>query len=111
MTCPYTVLDFSKFKTDFTWQAMHLTQTGHYGSTSTQSVPLFYLKYGFRENAGPLIQFLVAAGFLLGLVKRRQKDILLFSFPIILLILINPRSPSTPRKPKRISPMNSSATS
>ena len=50
VTCPYTVLDFSKFKTDFTWQAMHLTQTGHYGSTSTQSVPLFYLKYGFVKT-------------------------------------------------------------
>ncbi len=87
--CPYAVLDYSKFAADFRWQSEHLAQAGHYGSSTEVPAGLFYLRYGFRENAGPLVQFLVAGGVLLALLRLRKREVLLLAFPLLILVFIS----------------------
>ncbi len=86
--CPYSVLDFAKFWNDFKWQSQHLLQTGHYGSSTAQPAWLFYLQYGMAENIGKFSQYLVYGGVLLGLVRRKRKDLILIVFPLVLFVLI-----------------------
>jgi len=85
---PYALLDFQKFKTDFLWQSQHLTSLGHYGTSTSLPAWLFYLRHGFKENIGALAQWLVLGGLILGLVKRRKKDILLLAMPLVMFLLI-----------------------
>lgn len=87
--CPYAVLDFAKFSADFRWQSQHLAQAGHYGSSTAEPAALFYLRYGFRENAGPLVQFLVAGAVLLASLRLRRREILLLSFPLVILAFVS----------------------
>jgi hypothetical protein len=86
--CPYSVLDFSKFWNDFKWQSQHLLQSGHYGSSTALPAWLFYLRYGMAENIGKFAQYLVYGGILLGLVRRKRKDMILIIFPLVLFVLI-----------------------
>jgi hypothetical protein len=86
--CPYSILDFTKFWNDFKWQSQHLLQAGHYGSSKAQPAWLFYLQYGMAENIGKLSQYLVYGGVLLGLVRRKRKDLILIVFPLVLFVLI-----------------------
>jgi hypothetical protein len=85
---PYALLDFPKFKTDFVWQSQHLTSIGHYGSSTAMPSWLFYFRHGFKENIGSLAQWLCLGGLVLGLARRRKKDILLLSMPLLMFILI-----------------------
>jgi len=86
--CPYSVLDFAKFWNDFKWQSQHLLQAGHYGSSTAQPAWLFYLRYGMAENIGKFSQYLVYGGVLLGLVRRKRKDLILIVFPFVLFLLV-----------------------
>ncbi|MCK4932973.1 MAG: glycosyltransferase family 39 protein, partial [Candidatus Aminicenantes bacterium] len=86
--CPYSVLDFAKFWNDFKWQSQHLLQAGHYGSSTAQPAWLFYLRYGMAENIGKFSQYLVYGGVLLGLVRRKRKDLILIVFPLVLFLLV-----------------------
>ncbi|MGB6866500.1 MAG: phospholipid carrier-dependent glycosyltransferase [Candidatus Aminicenantaceae bacterium] len=86
--CPYSVLDFTKFWNDFKWQSQHLFQEGHYGSSTAQPAWLFYLRYGMAENIGKVSQYLVYGGVLLGLVRRKRKDLILIVFPLVLFVLV-----------------------
>jgi len=86
---PYAILDFPTFWRDFRWQSGHLLSFGHYGSAESVSVPLFYLRYGFLENLGVLIQFLALGGLVLGVIKGRRREWILFSAPLILHILVS----------------------
>jgi len=85
---PYALLDFQKFKADFLWQSQHLTSVGHYGTSTAMPAWLFYLRHGFKDNIGSLPQWLVLGGLVLGLVRRRKKDILLLALPLVMFILI-----------------------
>ena len=89
VACPYAALDFPTFAKDFRWQSEHLVTAGHYGSSQEVSVPLFYLRYGFRENAGPLVQWLVLGGLLLALARPRRREVLLVSFPLLLVVMVS----------------------
>ncbi len=86
--CPYAVLDFAKFWNDFKWQSQHLLQAGHYGSSTAQPAWLFYLRYGMAENIGKFSQYLVYGGVLLGLARRKRKDLILIIFSLVLFVLI-----------------------
>lgn len=86
--CPYSVLDFPKFWNDFKWQSQHLLQEGHYGSSIAQPAWLFYLRYGMAENIGKFSQYLVYGGVLLGLVRRKRKDLILIVYPLVLFVLV-----------------------
>jgi hypothetical protein len=86
--CPYSVLDFTKFWNDFKWQSQHLLQEGHYGSSTAQAAWLFYLQYGMAENIGRFSQYLVYGGVLLGLIRRKRKDLILIVFPLVLFVLV-----------------------
>ncbi len=88
-TCPYAALDFPRFSADFRWQSEHLVTAGHYGSSTEVNVPLFYLRYGFRENAGPLVQWLVFGALLLALARPRRREVILVSFPLLLAVAIS----------------------
>lgn len=85
---PYALLDYPTFWRDFRWQSSHLFSLGHFGSSTAQPAWLFYLQYGFAENAGFLLQFLIYAGIILMLIKPRKKDLILISFPLILFIIM-----------------------
>ncbi|MBM3292884.1 MAG: glycosyltransferase family 39 protein [Candidatus Aminicenantes bacterium] len=85
---PYIVLDFPKFWSEFRWQTRHLVTEGHYGSSLEESGWGFYFAYGFRENVGLLSQFLVLGGLVLALLRRRRRDLILLSFPLVLFLLI-----------------------
>jgi len=89
VACPYAALDFPTFAKDFRWQSEHLVTAGHYGSSQAVSVPLFYLRYGFRENAGPLVQWLVLGGLLLALARLRRRELILVSFPVLLVVMVS----------------------
>jgi 4-amino-4-deoxy-L-arabinose transferase-like glycosyltransferase len=85
---PYVVLNFPKFIKDFKWQSGHLATVGHFGSSTEQTPLLFYLQYGFKENVGVLSQFLILGGLALGFARRQKRDLILFSYPLVLFILI-----------------------
>ena len=89
VACPYAVLDFPKFAADFRWQSQHLAQAGHYGSSTAEPAIRFYLRYGFRENAGPLVQLLIPGALLLALARLRKREILLFSFPLVIFAFVS----------------------
>jgi 4-amino-4-deoxy-L-arabinose transferase-like glycosyltransferase len=86
--CPYFMLDFASFWRGFQWQSKHLYVEGHFGSSTAQPAWLFYIKQGFRENVGLLSQFLVLGGMLYGFVKHKKREILLFSLPAVLFVII-----------------------
>ena len=85
---PYALLDYQTFWRDFRWQSSHLFSLGHFGSSTSQPAWLFYLQYGFAENAGFLLQFLVYAGIIFLLLKPAKRDLILLSFPLILFIIM-----------------------
>ncbi|MCP2597691.1 glycosyltransferase family 39 protein, partial [Candidatus Aminicenantes bacterium AC-335-G13] len=78
---PYAFFDFSTFWRDFNWQARHLYEAGHYGTSTSQSALIFYLKYGFKRNIGILSQYFAFLGILLGIIRLKRKEIILFSLP------------------------------
>jgi hypothetical protein len=86
--CPYFILDFSSFLKGFRWQSQHLYVSGHFGSSTAQPAWLLYIKHGFRENVGLLSQFLVLGGVLYGLIRHKKREILLFSLPVVLFVII-----------------------
>jgi len=86
--CPYAILDFSKFWGDFKWQSQHLYTRGHLGSSMAQPAWLFYLWHGFKENIGKFSQYLVFGGVIYGLFKHKKREIILFSLPLVLFIII-----------------------
>jgi len=88
-SCPYVLSDFSTFKSHFNWQSSHLFTIGHYGTAESVSVPLFYLRYGFLENLGLIIQVLALGGLILGFIKSRKREWILFSAPIVLQITVS----------------------
>jgi len=85
---PYIVLNFPKFLKAFKWQSSHLATVGHTGSSTEQTPLLFYLQYGFKENIGVLSQFLVLGGLALGFKRRQKRDLILYSYPVVMLIMI-----------------------
>ena len=86
--CPYAVLDFKKFKADFTWQANHLLNEGHFGDSPQHSAWLFYLQYGFRDNIGRWAQYLAFGGIVAVIFRRKARELILLSYPIVLLLII-----------------------
>jgi hypothetical protein len=86
---PYVLFDFATFKAHFNWQSAHLFSLGHYGTAPSVSVPLFYLRYGFLENLGLVIQFLALGGLILGFVKSRRREWILFATPLVLQITVS----------------------
>jgi len=86
--CPFFILDFSSFWRGFRWQSQHLYVSGHFGSSTAQPAWLFYIKNGFRENVGLLSQFLVLGGVLYGSIRHKKREILLFSLPVVLFLVI-----------------------
>ncbi|MBN1223601.1 MAG: glycosyltransferase family 39 protein [Candidatus Aminicenantes bacterium] len=88
LACPYFLLDFPAFWKGFRWQSQHLYVSGHFGSSTSQSAWLFYLQHGFRENIGVISQFLVLGGVLLGVVRHKTREIILFSLPLVLFAII-----------------------
>jgi hypothetical protein len=88
-TCPYVIFDFATFKSHFNWQSAHLSTLGHYGTAESVSVPLFYLRYGFLENLGLIIQILALGGLILGFSKGRRREWILFSTPLILQVWVS----------------------
>ncbi|MGB8953153.1 MAG: glycosyltransferase family 39 protein [Candidatus Aminicenantales bacterium] len=86
--CPYAVLDFRIFWRDFRWQSEHLYKLGHFGSSSAQPAWLFYILYGFRENIGLIFQFFALGGLVYGFVRRRKREMILFSLPLVLFFII-----------------------
>ena len=86
---PYAILDFPTFWRDFRWQSGHLFTFGHYGTAESVSVPLFYLRYGFFENLGVLIQFLALGGLVLGFIKSRRREWILFAVPLFLQVTVS----------------------
>ncbi len=88
-SCPYILSDFSTFKSHFNWQSGHLFSFGHYGTAPSVSVPLFYLRYGFLENLGLIIQVLALGGFILGFIKSRRREWILFSAPLVLQVTVS----------------------
>ena len=87
--CPYAFFDFSTFWRDFNWQARHLYTIGHYGTSTTVPVWLFYLKYGFKKNIGAISQYLAFIGILLGIIRLKRKEIILFCLPLFLFFTIS----------------------
>ena len=88
VTSPYMILDFQRFWKDFQWQSKHLYQTGHFGSSTAEPAWIFYLREGFRENIGLISQFLVLGGLVLGFVRHKQREIILFSYPLVLFFMV-----------------------
>jgi len=88
LTSPYMILDFQRFWKDFQWQSQHLYQTGHFGSSTVEPAWIFYLRQGFRENIGLLSQFLIPAGLVLGFIKHKKREIILFSYPLVLFFMV-----------------------
>ena len=88
VVCPYSVLDFKVFWRDFRWQSSHLYSLGHFGSSTSQPAWLFYFQHGFTENVGLLLQFLVYGGVILAFAKRRRRDIILLSMPLVLFLMM-----------------------
>jgi len=86
--CPYFVLDFASFWKGFRWQSQHLYVSGHFGSSTAQPAWLFYIKQGLRENVGLLSQVLVLGGVLYGLARSKKREIILFSLPLVLFVII-----------------------
>ncbi len=86
--CPYAVLDFKRFLTDFKWQSAHLMKTGHYGSALTEPAWLFQLNYGFRDNVGVWIRYLSFLGLGLALARRQARHWILLSYPVLQFLLI-----------------------
>jgi hypothetical protein len=86
---PYAALDFPTFWSDFRWQAGHLYEFGHYGSAASVSVPLFYLRYGFLENLGAVVQFLALGGLILGFLRHRRREMILFAVPLFLQVTVS----------------------
>jgi len=86
---PYAALDFPKFWSDFRWQAGHLYEFGHYGTAASVSVPLFYLRYGFLENLGAVVQFLALGGLIIGFIKCRRREWILVATPLFLLVTVS----------------------
>ncbi|MDD8025166.1 MAG: glycosyltransferase family 39 protein, partial [Acidobacteriota bacterium] len=86
--CPYAVLDFPRFLNDFRWQANHLMVQGHSGSSIKEPAWLFYFQYGFRDNLGLWVQYFAFFGTGLAFVRRRGKDWILLSYPIIQFAMI-----------------------
>jgi len=86
--CPYILLDFASFWKGFRWQSQHLYVSGHFGSSTIQPAWLFYLQHGFRENVGIIAQFLVLGGVVYGLIRHKTREILLFSLPLMLFVII-----------------------
>lgn len=86
--CPYAIFDFATFWRDFKWQSQHLLTLGHYGSSTAQPAWLFYLWYGFKENIGKFSQYLVLGGVIFGLVRHRKRELILFSFPLVLFLIM-----------------------
>jgi len=86
--CPYAIFDSSTFWRDFNWQAKHLYSLGHYGSSTAQPAWLFYLWHGFKENIGKYSQYLVFGGIIYGLFRHKKREIILFSFPLLLFLII-----------------------
>jgi hypothetical protein len=85
---PYVILDFPRFFKDFKWQSSHLASAGHYGDAAVHSSLLFYLRYGFMENIGIISQFLVLGGLILCLFRRKKRDLILLSYPLIQFAMV-----------------------
>ena len=86
--CPYAVLDFKSFKADFTWQTNHLLNEGHFGDSPLHSAWLFYIQYGFRDNVGRWAQYLAFGGVVAAIFRRKAREIILLSYPVVLLVII-----------------------
>jgi 4-amino-4-deoxy-L-arabinose transferase-like glycosyltransferase len=86
--CPYSILAAKEFLADFKWQANHLLTEGHFGDSPQQSAWLFYLHYGFRDNVGRWIQFLAFGGIAAAIFRRKAREIILLSYPVVLFLMI-----------------------
>jgi 4-amino-4-deoxy-L-arabinose transferase-like glycosyltransferase len=86
--CPYAVLDFKGFIADFKWQTNHLLTEGHFGDSPQHSAWLFYIQYGFRDNVGRWAQFLTFGAIAATLLRRRTREIILLSYPIVQFLMI-----------------------
>jgi 4-amino-4-deoxy-L-arabinose transferase-like glycosyltransferase len=86
--CPYAVIKFQEFKADFKWQTNHLLTEGHFGDSPLHSAWLFYLQYGFRDNVGRWAQYLAFGGILAAILRRKARELILLSYPIVLLLMI-----------------------
>ncbi|MGD0781578.1 MAG: glycosyltransferase family 39 protein [Candidatus Aminicenantales bacterium] len=86
--CPYALLDFKTFARDFKWQANHLLNEGHFGDSPQHSAWLFYLQYGFRDNVGRWAQFLAFGAMIATVVRRKPREIILLSYPVVQFLMI-----------------------
>ncbi len=85
---PYAILDSKRFLLDFKWQSGHLMTEGHFGSSMQQPAWLFYLQYGFRDNLGRWVQYLAYAGIALALARRKSREWILLSYPLVQLAML-----------------------
>jgi len=86
--CPYAVLDLRTFLADFKWQANHLLSEGHFGDSPRHSAWLFYFQYGFRDNVGRWTQYLAFGGVIATIMRRKAREVILLSYPIVLFLMI-----------------------
>lgn len=85
---PYALLDSQRFLIDFKWQSGHLMTEGHFGSSMQQPAWLFYLQYGFRDNLGRWVQYLAYAGLLLAFARRKGREWIYLSYPLVQFALL-----------------------
>ncbi|MDI6892275.1 MAG: glycosyltransferase family 39 protein [Actinomycetota bacterium] len=85
--CPYSVLDLPTFLDGVAFDIYHY-RMGHEGFEGSNNW-LFYSRYLFREGVGPTLFPLTCGGVLLSFAKRREKDWLLLSFPLIYFVLLS----------------------
>jgi len=62
---------------------------GHYGGSTSQSAFVFYLLYGFRDNLGPVAQWLILLGLILFFLRPKKKDLILLSYPLLLFVIVS----------------------
>jgi len=85
---PYGFLDWKLTLYWYKWQSATLLTQGHFGSSVQQPAWLFYLQYGFRDNLGAWVQLLGYAGVVVALARRKAREWILLSYPVLLVLLI-----------------------
>ena len=87
LVSPFCLLDFPSFWSDFSFEMRHMA-SGHFGHEEDNIPYLSYMTGYLKKGCGIPIELLALLGFTLMFVRRRKKELLFLSFPILYFAIV-----------------------
>ncbi|HTK83112.1 MAG TPA: glycosyltransferase family 39 protein [Bacteroidota bacterium] len=85
---PYIVLNYDRFKRDFSFEQYHVAE-GHLGIDTSQSTVDYYLFDALPSNLGLILAAFIPLVVIYWIVKKEKDHLLLLLFPVIYFIIIS----------------------